>query len=56
MKVSEEIDALVSMGFDPVRWLVLPRCLRARRHCTALDLGWRPARPGGRPAPVRPLL
>ena len=27
MKVSEEIDALVSMGFDPVRWLVVPRCL-----------------------------
>jgi phospholipid/cholesterol/gamma-HCH transport system permease protein len=27
MKVSEEIDALRSLGFDPVRWLVLPRCL-----------------------------
>ena len=27
MRVSEEIDALLSMGFDPVRWLVLPRCL-----------------------------
>ena len=27
MKVSEEIDALRSMGFDPVRWLVVPRCL-----------------------------
>jgi phospholipid/cholesterol/gamma-HCH transport system permease protein len=27
MKVSEEIDALSSMGFDPVRWLVVPRCL-----------------------------
>jgi phospholipid/cholesterol/gamma-HCH transport system permease protein len=27
MKVSEEIDALRSMGFDPVRWLVIPRCL-----------------------------
>lgn len=27
MKVSEEIDALLSMGFNPVRWLVLPRCL-----------------------------
>ena len=27
MKVSEEIDALWSMGFDPVRWLVVPRCL-----------------------------
>ena len=27
MKVSEEIDALRSMGFDPVRWVVVPRCL-----------------------------
>ena len=27
MKVSEEIDALRSMGFDPVRWLVVPRCV-----------------------------
>ena len=27
MKVSEEIDALRAMGFDPVRWLVVPRCL-----------------------------
>lgn len=27
MKVSEEIDALRSMGFAPVRWLVVPRCL-----------------------------
>jgi len=27
MKVSEEIDALQSMGFDPFRWLVVPRCL-----------------------------
>jgi len=27
MKVSEEVDALRSMGFDPMRWLVVPRCL-----------------------------
>ena len=27
MKVSEEIDALRSLGFDPVRWLVVPRCI-----------------------------
>jgi phospholipid/cholesterol/gamma-HCH transport system permease protein len=27
MKVSEEVDALRAMGFDPMRWLVLPRCL-----------------------------
>jgi phospholipid/cholesterol/gamma-HCH transport system permease protein len=26
MKVSQEIDALRAMGFDPVRWLVVPRC------------------------------
>jgi phospholipid/cholesterol/gamma-HCH transport system permease protein len=27
MNVSEEIDALRAMGFDPVRWLVIPRCV-----------------------------
>jgi phospholipid/cholesterol/gamma-HCH transport system permease protein len=27
MKVTEEIDALRSLGLDPVRWLVVPRCL-----------------------------
>jgi phospholipid/cholesterol/gamma-HCH transport system permease protein len=27
MKVSEEIDALRSLGFDPVKWLVVPRCV-----------------------------
>lgn len=27
MKVSEEIDALRTMGFDPMRWLVIPRCV-----------------------------
>jgi phospholipid/cholesterol/gamma-HCH transport system permease protein len=27
MQVSEEIDALRSMGFNPVSWLVVPRCL-----------------------------
>ena len=27
MKVSEEIDALRSIGLDPMRWLVIPRCL-----------------------------
>ena len=27
MKVSEEIDALRAMGFDPVKWLVVPRCV-----------------------------
>jgi phospholipid/cholesterol/gamma-HCH transport system permease protein len=27
MAVFEEVDALRSMGFDPVRWLVVPRCL-----------------------------
>jgi phospholipid/cholesterol/gamma-HCH transport system permease protein len=27
MKVSEEIDAIRSLGIDPVTWLVVPRCL-----------------------------
>jgi phospholipid/cholesterol/gamma-HCH transport system permease protein len=27
MKVSEEVDALRSMGFDPLPWLVVSRCL-----------------------------
>jgi phospholipid/cholesterol/gamma-HCH transport system permease protein len=27
MQVSEEIDALRAMSFDPMRWLVVPRCL-----------------------------
>jgi phospholipid/cholesterol/gamma-HCH transport system permease protein len=27
MNVSEETDALRSLGFDPIRWLVVPRCL-----------------------------
>lgn len=27
MQVSEEIDALRSMGFDPMRWLAVPRCV-----------------------------
>ena len=27
MTVSEEIDALRAMGFDPMRWLVVPRCV-----------------------------
>ena len=27
MKVSEEVDALRAMGFSPLRWLVIPRCL-----------------------------
>jgi phospholipid/cholesterol/gamma-HCH transport system permease protein len=29
MKVSEEIDALQTLGFGPIRYLVLPRALRA---------------------------
>ncbi len=29
MKISEEIDALQTMGFDPVRFLVLPRVIAA---------------------------
>ena len=33
MKVSEEIDALRSMGFDPMRWLVVPRCVALVWSC-----------------------
>ena len=29
MKISEEIDALVTMGFDPIRFLVVPKILAA---------------------------
>ena len=39
MKVSEEIDALRAMGFDPVRWLVVPRCLALVIVHAAPDLG-----------------
>ena len=39
MKVSEEIDALQAMGFDPVRWLVVPRCLALVIVTAAADLG-----------------
>ncbi|RMG18368.1 MAG: MlaE family lipid ABC transporter permease subunit [Planctomycetota bacterium] len=35
MKVSEEVDALHSMGFDPIRFLVFPRVLAL---CLALPL------------------
>ena len=39
MKVSEEIDALRAMGFDPVRWLVVPRCVALVDRHAAPDLG-----------------
>ena len=29
MKVNEEVDALVTMGFDPVRFLAIPKVLAA---------------------------
>jgi phospholipid/cholesterol/gamma-HCH transport system permease protein len=35
-KVSEEIDALRTMGFDPMRWLVIPRCVAL---CIAVPVG-----------------
>ena len=43
MNVSEEIDALRSMGFDPVRWLVVPRCLALVIDRAASHLDRRPA-------------
>ena len=54
MQVSEEIDALRSMGFDPVSWLVVPRCLalvvdRAAPHLDRRRAGAR-RRPGGHDA------
>jgi phospholipid/cholesterol/gamma-HCH transport system permease protein len=44
MKVSEEIDALQAMGFDPVSWLVVPLS-RARGDGSVVDLARRSARP-----------
>jgi phospholipid/cholesterol/gamma-HCH transport system permease protein len=38
MKVNEEIDALVTMGLDPVRFLVVPRLLAGFLMCPALTL------------------
>jgi phospholipid/cholesterol/gamma-HCH transport system permease protein len=46
MKVSEEIDALRSMGFDPVRWLVVPRCLALNVDDAASDVDWECHGPG----------
>jgi phospholipid/cholesterol/gamma-HCH transport system permease protein len=38
MKVNEEIDALTTMGLDPVRFLVVPRLLAGFLLCPALTL------------------
>jgi phospholipid/cholesterol/gamma-HCH transport system permease protein len=38
MKVNEEIDALVTMGLDPVRFLVVPRLLAGFLLCPLLTL------------------
>ena len=38
MKVNEEIDALTTMGLDPVRFLVVPRLLAGLLLCPALTL------------------
>ena len=38
MKVNEEIDALTTMGVDPLSWLVLPRILAAMLVMPALAL------------------
>ena len=43
MKVSEEIDALRAMGFDPVRWLVVPRCVALVLARSGAHLGRRRA-------------
>jgi phospholipid/cholesterol/gamma-HCH transport system permease protein len=38
MKVNEEIDALITMGLDPVRFLVVPRLLSGFLLCPLLTL------------------
>ena len=38
MKVNEEVDALVTMGLDPVRFLVVPRLLAGLLMCPLLTL------------------
>jgi len=38
MKVNEEIDALITMGLDPVRFLVVPRLLAGFLLCPLLTL------------------
>jgi phospholipid/cholesterol/gamma-HCH transport system permease protein len=38
MKVNEEIDALTTMGLDPVRFLVVPRLLAGLLMCPALTV------------------
>ena len=38
MKVNEEIDALITMGLDPVRFLVVPRLIAAFLLCPLLTV------------------
>ena len=38
MKVNEEVNALITMGIDPVRFLVVPRLLAATLMCPLLTL------------------
>jgi phospholipid/cholesterol/gamma-HCH transport system permease protein len=38
MKVNEEIDALITMGLDPVRFLVVPRLLAGFLLCPLLTV------------------
>ena len=38
MKVNEEVDALITMGIDPVRFLVVPRLLAGFLMCPLLTL------------------
>ena len=44
MKVNEEIDALSSMGVNPIDFLVLPRLVALVRHDAAADPLRQPAR------------
>ena len=47
MKVNEEIDALVTMGLDPMTMLVLPRLVAAVHRDAGHDGGAGPRRPAG---------
>ena len=56
MKVNEEIDALTTMGLDPVRFLVTPRVIAALLDDAAADPVRRPGRPARRRADAAVVL
>ena len=46
MRVSEQIDALESLSFDPVSFLILPRILAAAIMFPIPERAWRSRCPG----------